>query len=209
MKVVEISHPMVKHKLGLMRAASISTQEFRRLTKEITSLLTYEVTAGFELEKTEILGWQGENIEIDQIKGKKLTVVPILRAGLGMMDGVFEHVPAAKVSMVGMYRDEKTAMPVAYFAKLCDKLDERVALIVDPMLATGGSMIATVSLLKKAGSKDIKIITLVSAPEGIDALAKAHPDVELYTASIDSHLNDKKYIIPGLGDAGDKIFGTK
>lgn len=111
MKVVEISHPMVKHKLGLMRAASISTQEFRRLTKEITSLLTYEVTAGFELEKTEILGWQGENIEIDQIKGKKLTVVPILRAGLGMMDGVFEHVPAAKVSMVGMYRDEKQQSP--------------------------------------------------------------------------------------------------
>ncbi|MED7818386.1 MULTISPECIES: uracil phosphoribosyltransferase [unclassified Francisella] len=209
MKVVEVRHPMVQHKLGLMRAAGISTQEFRRLTKEITSLLAYEVTANFELEKTQILGWQDTNIEIEQIKGKKLTVVPILRAGLGMMDGVFEHVPAAKVSMVGMYRDEETAKPVPYFAKLCDKLDERMALIVDPMLATGGSMIETVSLLKKAGSKDIKIITIVSAPEGVKALEEAHPDVELYTASIDSHLNEKKYIIPGLGDAGDKIFGTK
>lgn len=209
MKVVEVRHPMVQHKLGLMRAVGISTQEFRRLTKEITSLLAYEVTANFELEKTQILGWQDTNIEIEQIKGKKLTVVPILRAGLGMMDGVFEHVPAAKVSMVGMYRDEETAKPVPYFAKLCDKLDERIALIVDPMLATGGSMIETVSLLKKSGSKDIKIITIVSAPEGVKALEEAHPDVELYTASIDSHLNEKKYIIPGLGDAGDKIFGTK
>lgn len=209
MKVVEVRHPMVQHKLGLMRAAGISTQEFRRLTKEITSLLAYEVTANFELEKTQILGWQDTDIEIEQIKGKKLTVVPILRAGLGMMDGVFEHVPAAKVSMVGMYRDEETAKPVPYFAKLCDKLDERMALIVDPMLATGGSMIETVSLLKKAGSKDIKIITIVSAPEGVKALEEAHPDVELYTASVDSHLNEKKYIIPGLGDAGDKIFGTK
>jgi uracil phosphoribosyltransferase len=209
MKVVEIKHPMVKHKLGLMRIKDISTQEFRRLTKEITSLLTYEVTSGFELEKIEVLGWQDVNVEVDQIKGKKLTVVPILRTGQGMVEGVFEHIPAAKVSMVGMYRDEKTAKPIPYFAKLCDKLDERIALIVDPMLATGGSMIETVSLLKKAGSKNIKIITLVSAPEGIKALEKAHPDVELYTASIESHLNDDKYIIPGLGDAGDKIFGTK
>ncbi|AIT10089.1 uracil phosphoribosyltransferase [Candidatus Francisella endociliophora] len=209
MNVIEVKHPMVQHKLGLMRAKEISTQEFRRLTKEITSLLTYEVTAGFELEKTQLLGWQDTNIEVEQIKGKKLTVVPILRAGLGMMDGVFEHVPAAKVSMVGMYRDEETAKPVPYFAKLCDKLDERMALIVDPMLATGGSMIETVSLLKKSGSKDIKIITIVSAPEGVEALMQAHPDVELYTASVDSHLDEHKYIIPGLGDAGDKIFGTK
>ncbi|WP_150466926.1 uracil phosphoribosyltransferase [Francisella sp. SYW-9] len=209
MKIVEVKHPMVQHKLGLMRAAGISTQEFRRLTKEITSLLTYEVTSSFELEKIQIEGWQGNNIEVEQIKGKKLTVVPILRAGLGMMDGVFEHIPAAKVSMVGMYRDEETAQPIPYFSKLCDKLDERLALIVDPMLATGGSMIETVTLLKKAGSKNIKIIVLVAAPEGIQALEQAHHDVELYTASIDSHLNEKKYIIPGLGDAGDKIFGTK
>ena len=209
MKIIEAKHPMIKHKLGLMRAQNISTQEFRRLTKEIASLLTYEVTAGFKLEKTKIVSWSGDTIEVDQIVGKKLTVVPILRAGLGMMDGVFEHVPAAKVSMVGMYRDEETAEPIPYFEKLCDKLDQRIALVVDPMLATGGSMIETINLLKKAGSKDIKALTLVSAPEGVKALAKAHPDVELYTASIDSNLNEHKYIIPGLGDAGDKIFGTK
>jgi uracil phosphoribosyltransferase len=209
MKIIEIKHPMVQHKLGLMRAKDISTQEFKRLTREVSSLLAYEATADFELEATEILGWNDTNITIEQIKGKKLTVVPILRAGLGMMDGVFEHVPAAKVSMVGMYRDEKTAKPIPYFEKLCEKLDERLALVVDPMLATGGSMIATISLLKKAGSKQIKALVLVAAPEGIEALEKAHPDIELYTASIDSHLNEKKYIIPGLGDAGDKIFGTK
>ncbi|AXA34310.1 uracil phosphoribosyltransferase [Francisella adeliensis] len=209
MKVVEVKHPMIQHKLGLMRAKDISTQEFKRLTREVSSLLTYEATADFELEDTQILGWDDSNITIEQIKGKKLTVVPILRAGLGMMDGVFEHVPAAKVSMIGMYRDEKTAKPVPYFEKLCDKLDERLALVVDPMLATGGSMIETISLLKKAGSEKIKILVLVAAPEGIEALEKAHPDIELYTASIDSYLNEKNYIIPGLGDAGDKIFGTK
>ena len=209
MKIVEVKHPMVQHKLGLMRAKDISTQEFKRLVKEVSSLLTYEATADFELETTEIFGWNDSDITIQQIKGKKLTVVPILRAGLGMMDGVFEHVPAAKVSMVGMYRDEKTAKPIPYFEKLCDKLDERLALVVDPMLATGGSMIATISLLKKAGSKQIRALVLVAAPEGIEALEKAHPDVELYVASIDSHLNEKNYIIPGLGDAGDKIFGTK
>jgi uracil phosphoribosyltransferase len=209
MKIVEVKHPMVQHKLGLMRAKDISTQEFKRLVKEVSSLLTYEATADFELETTKILGWNDSDITIDQIKGKKLTVVPILRAGLGMMDGVFEHVPAAKVSMVGMYRDEKTAKPIPYFEKLCDKLDERLALVVDPMLATGGSMIATISLLKKAGSKQIRALVLVAAPEGIEALEKVHPDVVLYVASIDSHLNEKNYIIPGLGDAGDKIFGTK
>ena len=182
MKIVEVKHPMVQHKLGLMRAKDISTQEFKRLVKEVSSLLTYEATADFELETTKILGWNDSDITIEQIKGKKLTVVPILRAGLGMMDGVFEHVPAAKVSMVGMYRDEKTAKPIPYFEKLCDKLDERLALVVDPMLATGGSMIATISLLKKAGSKQIRALVLVAAPEGIEALEKVHPDVVLYVA---------------------------
>ncbi|QLE79631.1 uracil phosphoribosyltransferase [Francisella sp. Scap27] len=209
MKIVEVKHPMIQHKLGLMRAKDISTQEFKRLTREVSSLLTYEATADFELEDTQILGWDDSDITIKQIKGKKLTVVPILRAGLGMMDGVFEHVPAAKVSMIGMYRDEVTSKPVPYFEKLCDKLGERLALVVDPMLATGGSMIETISLLKRAGSKNIKVLVLVAAPEGVKALEKVHPDIELYTASIDSHLNDKDYIIPGLGDAGDKIFGTK
>ena len=142
-------------------------------------------------------------------KGKKITVVPILRAGLGMMDGVLENVPSARISVVGMYRNEETLEPVPYFQKLVSNIDERMALIVDPMLATGGSVIATIDLLKKAGCSSIKVLVLVAAPEGIAALEKAHPDVELYTASIDQGLNEHGYIIPGLGDAGDKIFGTK
>ena len=144
-----------------------------------------------------------------EIKGKKITVVPILRAGLGMMDGVLENVPRARISVVGMYRNEETLEPVPYFQKLVSNIDERMALIVDPMLATGGSVIATIDLLKKAGCSSIKVLVLVAAPEGIAALEKAHPDVELYTASIDQGLNEHGYIIPGLGDAGDKIFGTK
>ncbi|MFY1028260.1 uracil phosphoribosyltransferase [Actinobacillus seminis] len=208
MKIVEVNHPLVKHKLGLMRAADISTKHFRELATEVGSLLTYEATADLEIEKVIIDGWCGP-VEIDRIKGKKVTVVPILRAGLGMMDGVLEHIPSARISVVGMYRDEETLEPVPYFQKLASDLDERLAIVVDPMLATGGSMIATIDLLKQRGCQHFKILVLVAAPEGIAALEKAHPDVELYTASIDQHLNDQGYIIPGLGDAGDKIFGTK
>ena len=155
-----------------------------------------------------IEGWNGP-VEIDQLKGKKVTVVPILRAGLGMMDGVLEHMPSARISVVGIYRDEETLEPVPYFNKLASHIDERIALVVDPMLATGGSMIATLDLLKEHGCTQFKVLVLVAAPEGIAALEKAHPDVELYTAAIDEKLNDKGYIVPGLGDAGDKIFGTK
>ena len=201
MKIVEVKHPLVKHKLGLMREQDISTKRFRELASEVGSLLTYEATADLE-------GWNGP-VEIDQIKGKKITVVPILRAGLGMMDGVLENVPSARISVVGMYRNEETLEPVPYFQKLVSNIDERMALIVDPMLATGGSVIATIDLLKKAGCSSIKVLVLVAAPAGIAALEKAHPDVELYTASIDQGLNEHGYIIPGLGDAGDKIFGTK
>ena len=208
MKIVEVNHPLVKHKLGLMRAADISTKHFRELATEVGSLLTYEATADLEIEKVIIEGWCGP-VEIDRIKGKKVTVVPIVRAGLGMMDGVLEHIPSARISVVGMYRDEETLEPVPYFQKLASDLDERLAIVVDPMLATGGSMIATIDLLKQRGCQHFKILVLVAAPEGIAALEKAHPDVELYTASIDKHLNDQGYIIPGLGDAGDKIFGTK
>ena len=153
-------------------------------------------------------GWCGP-VEIEQIKGKKITVVPILRAGIGMMNGVLESIPSARISVVGVYRDEETLEPVPYFQKLASNIEERMALVVDPMLATGGSMIATIDLLKKAGCTAIKILVLVAAPEGLKALEKAHPDVELYTASIDDHLNEHGYIVPGLGDAGDKIFGTK
>ena len=208
MKVVEVKHPLVKHKLGLMREADISTKRFRELAKEVGSLLTYEATADFETEKVTIDGWNGP-VEVDQIKGKKVTVVPILRAGLGMMDGVLEHIPSARVSVVGIYRDEETLQPVPYFEKIVSNIEERLALVVDPMLATGGSMIATIDLLKKKGCKSIKVIVLVAAPEGLAALQAAHDDVELYCAAIDQKLNEKGYIVPGLGDAGDKIFGTK
>lgn len=209
MKIVEVKHPLVKHKLGLMREADISTKDFRELANEIGSLLTYEATKDLEMETVEIQGWSGNAISVERIKGKKVTVVPILRAGLGMMDGVLEHIPSARISVVGIYRDEETLKPVPYFKKLANDVDERLAIITDPMLATGGSMVATIDLLKAAGCKQIKVLVLVAAPEGLKALETAHPDVELYTASIDSHLNEKGYIIPGLGDAGDKIFGTK
>lgn len=208
MKIVEVKHPLVKHKLGLMRETDISTKRFRELASEVGSLLTYVATADLETEKVTIEGWCGP-VEIDQIKGKKITVVPILRAGLGMMDGVLENIPSARISVVGIYRDETTLKPVPYFQKLVTDINERMALVVDPMLATGGSMIATIDLLKKAGCKCIKVLVLVAAPEGLAALEKAHPDVELYTAAIDKGLNEHGYILPGLGDAGDKLFGTK
>ncbi|SJN55052.1 uracil phosphoribosyltransferase [Vibrio ruber] len=208
MKVVEVKHPLVKHKLGLMRERDVSTKRFRELATEVGSLLTYEATADFETEKVTIEGWNGA-VEVDQLKGKKVTVVPILRAGLGMMDGVLEHIPSARISVVGIYRDEETLEPVPYFNKIASNIEERIALVVDPMLATGGSMIATIDLLKAQGCTQFKVLVLVAAPEGIRALEKAHPDVELYTAAIDDHLNQQGYIVPGLGDAGDKIFGTK
>ena len=208
MKIVEVKHPLVRHKLGLMRESDISTKRFRELAKEVGSLLTYEATADLPTEKVEINGWNGP-VKVDQIKGKKVTVVPILRAGLGMMDGVLEHIPSARVSVVGIYRDEQTLQPVPYFEKIVSNIEDRLALVVDPMLATGGSMIATIDLLKAKGCKWIKIIVLVAAPEGIAALRAAHDDVELYCAAVDQGLNEKGYIVPGLGDAGDKIFGTK
>ena len=208
MKVVEVKHPLVQHKLGLMREADISTKRFRELAREVSSLLTYEATKDLELEDVTIQGWDGQ-IKVQQIKGKKATVVPILRAGLGMMDGVLEHMPSAKVSTVGIYRDEETLEPVPYFSKLVNQIDKRLALVVDPMLATGGSMISTLDLIKKNGCTNIKVLILVAAPEGLKALEETHPDIEVYTASVDDHLNDNGYIVPGLGDAGDKIFGTK
>jgi uracil phosphoribosyltransferase len=208
MSTIEVNHPLIKHKLGLMREGDISTKHFRELASEVGSLLTYEASKHLELEVKTIKSWNGE-IQVEQIKGKKITVVPILRAGLGMMDGVLELIPSAKISVVGMYRNEETLEPVFYFEKLVGQIDERLALVIDPMLATGGSMVATIDLLKERGCTNIKALVLVAAPEGIEVLNTAHPDVELYTASIDDCLNDAGYILPGLGDAGDKIFGTK
>lgn len=208
MNIHVVNHPLVQHKLGLLREAGVSTNKFRTLTQELARLLAYEATRDFEVETVTIDGWCGP-IEVQQIKGKKVTVVPILRAGLGMLDGVLDLVPSAKISVVGLYRNDETLEPVPYFDKFVDALDERIALIIDPMLATGGSMVATIDLLKRKGCKHIRAVVMVAAPEGVQAVNAAHPDVDIYSASLDSHLNEQGYIIPGLGDAGDKIFGTK
>jgi uracil phosphoribosyltransferase len=208
MPVIDVKHPLVKHKVGLLREDTISTKKFRELTNELARLLAYEATADFPLEKTTVQCWSGP-VEVEQISGKKVTVVPILRAGLGMLDGVLDMIPSAKVSVVGLSRNHETLQPENYFERFVGQLDERTAIIIDPMLATAGSMIATVSLLKARGCKDIRALVLVAAPEGVKALQAAHPDVRCWTAAIDSHLNELGYIIPGLGDAGDKIFGTK
>ncbi len=206
--VIEAVHPLVKHKLGLMRRVDISTKDFRELASEVARLLTYEATKDLETEKITISGWAGP-VEIDQIKGKKITVVPILRAGLGMMDGVLDLIPSARVSVVGLYRDEETLEPVPYFKKLTGEMESRMALILDPMLATGGSLIATIDMLKETGCTQIRGLFLVAAPEGLQRLQEVHPDVDIYVAGIDERLNEQGYILPGLGDAGDKIFGTK
>ncbi|PAV27361.1 uracil phosphoribosyltransferase [Tamilnaduibacter salinus] len=204
----EVRHPLIRHKLGLMRRSDISTKNFRELAQEITTLLTYEATKDFTLEPQTIEGWAGP-VEVESVTGKKVTIVPILRAGLGMLEGVLDLMPVARVSVVGQVRDEDTLEASTYLEKLVGELDQRMAMIVDPMLATGGSMISTIDLLKKAGSTEIRALTLVAAPEGIERVLAAHPDVSIYTASIDDRLNEKGYILPGLGDAGDKIFGTK
>ena len=208
MPIHEIRHPLVRHKIGLMREGDISTKKFRELTAEIARLLAYEACKDFPLETVEIQGWAGP-VQIEQIKGKKVTVVPILRAGIGMLDGVLDLIPNAKVSVVGIARNHDTLMPEPYFERFVGQLDERLAMIIDPMLATGGSLIATIDLLKQAGCKEIRALVLVAAPEGIRAVEAAHPDVRIYTAAIDERLDAHGYIVPGLGDAGDKIFGTR
>ncbi|MEC7689775.1 MAG: uracil phosphoribosyltransferase [Pseudomonadota bacterium] len=209
MAVHEIKHPLIQHKIGLMREASVSSKDFRELASEVGNLLTYEATRDLPTETAQIEGWTGEKLNVEQIKGKKITIVPILRAGLGMLDGVLQLIPNARISVVGLYRDEETLEPVPYFDKVVKDIDARTALIVDPMLATGGTLIATIDLLKQKGCEHIMGLFLVAAPEGIEAVQKVHPDVDIYTASIDERLNEKGYILPGLGDAGDKIFGTR
>jgi len=203
-----LQHPLIKHKLGIIRKADITTKDFRDLASELASMLTYEATKDLETEPKTIEGWAGP-VEVERIKGKKITVVPILRAGIGMMDGVLNLIPSAKVSVVGFYRNEDTLKPVKYYVKMTGRMDERIALILDPMLATGGTLAATIDLLKEAGCKTIRGIFLVAAPEGIQKIQEAHPDIDIYVAAVDDRLNDIGYILPGLGDAGDKIFGTK
>jgi uracil phosphoribosyltransferase len=203
-----VNHPLIRHKLGLMREQNITTKDFRDLASEIASLLTYEATKDLETETQTINGWAGP-VTVEKIKGKKITVVPILRAGLGMMPGVLNLIPSAKVSVIGLYRNEDTLQPVRYYKKMTSNMPERIALILDPMLATGGSVVATIDMIQESGCRTIRGLFLVAAPEGIKRVEKAHPDVEIYVAAIDERLNDVGYILPGLGDAGDKIFGTK
>ena len=208
MAVHVVDHPLVRHKLGILRKESTSTSEFRMLAKEIARLLMYEATKQFKTEKRTIKGWAGP-VEVESISGKMVTIVPILRAGLGLMDGVLDMVPGAKISVVGLYRNEETLEPVEYYVKLAKEIDQRIAIILDPMLATGGSLIATIDLLKKRGCKNIKLVNLIAAPEGVARVQADHPDVDIYVAGMDVKLNDHGYIIPGLGDAGDRLFGTK
>jgi len=208
MPIILVDHPLIRHKIGLLRQHDIDTKNFRELAGEIARLLTYEATKDLETQKITIQGWAGP-VEVETIKGKKITIVPILRAGLGMLPGVLDLIPGAKVSIVGFYRNEETLEPTQYYVKLAKDIQNRTALILDPMLATGGTLLATIELLKKAGCPKIKGLFLVSAPEGIQKVTNLHPDVEIYTAAIDKKLNDAGYILPGLGDAGDKIFGTK
>ena len=203
-----VDHPLVRHKLGLLRKENTSTSEFRMLAKEIARMLTYEASVAMPTAKTTIEGWAGP-VEVDTMAGKMVTIVPILRAGIGLMDGVLDMIPGAKISIVGLYRNEETLEPVEYYKKLATQMDRRIAFVLDPMLATGGSMNATIDILKRSGCSQIYALTLVCAPEGVKAVLDAHPDVEIYTAALDSHLNENGYIIPGLGDAGDRLFGTK
>ncbi|MFS1742993.1 uracil phosphoribosyltransferase [Acinetobacter baumannii] len=205
MAIQEIRHPLIRHKLGLLRRADISTKNFRELAQEVTMLLTYEATKDLPVVDCEIEGWAG-NVTTQRIAGKKITIVPILRAGIGMLDGVLNLIPSAKVSVLGLERDEATLEVRTYYKKLVPDVANRIAMIIDPMLATGNSLVADV--LKASGCKDIRVMVLVAAPEGIAKVEAAHPDIQLYTASIDNGLNEHGYIVPGLGDAGDKIFGS-
>ena len=208
MNIQEIRHPLIRHKLGLMRRNDISTKNSRELAQEVAALLTYEATKDMPVESHTIDGWCGD-VEVEKLAGKKITIVPILRAGLGMLDGVLSLIPSAKVSMIGLVRNEETLQADTYMEKLVGELSQRRALIIDPMLATGGSLVATIDMLKRAGAHEIRALVLVAAPEGIKRVNELHPDVEIYTASVDERLNEQGYIIPGLGDAGDKIFGTR
>ena len=203
-----VDHPLIEHKLTLMRDREASTVKFRTLLREISALLAYEVLRDLELEPVDI-ETPVAPMTARKLAGKKLCFISVLRAGDGLLQGLLDLIPGARVGHLGMYRDPKTLEPVSYYNKLPDQMEDRVAIVVDPMLATGGSAAAAVAEVKKAGARDIRFLALVSAPEGVETFHAAHPDVPVYTAALDSHLNEKGYIVPGLGDAGDRIFGTK
>mgnify|MGYP003369344683 FL=1 len=207
-KVIVTDHPLIQHKLTLMRDKNTGSKDFRELLTEISMLMGYEITRNVQLEEIEI-ETPVTKTKSKVISGKKLGIVPILRAGLGMVDGLVSLTPAAKVGHVGLYRDPETLKPVEYYCKLPQDIEEREMIIVDPMLATGGSAVAAIDVLKSRGANSIKLVNLVAAPEGIEEVQKYHPDVDIYVAAIDEKLNDHGYIVPGLGDAGDRLYGTK
>ncbi|MCR3758374.1 uracil phosphoribosyltransferase [Clostridium felsineum] len=207
-KVTQISHPLILHKLAFMRNKNTGSKDFREMVEEVAMLMAYEVTREMQLETVEI-ETPICTTKCKMLAGKKVAIVPILRAGLGMVNGVLKLIPAAKVGHIGLYRDEETLKPVEYFCKLPQDIEERDIIVTDPMLATGGSAIDAIALLKKRGAKYIRLMCLIGAPEGIAAVQEAHPDVDIYLASIDERLDENGYIIPGLGDAGDRLFGTK
>lgn len=207
-KVHVFDHPLIQHKLSYIRDARTGTKEFRELVDEVGMLMAYEVTRDLELQDVEIQT-PVTKMTAKRLAGKKLAIVPILRAGLGMTDGVLSLVPAARVGHIGLYRDPETLEAVEYFAKMPQDIDERQIIVVDPMLATGASAIEAISSLKKRGAKSIRFMCLIAAPEGVEKMQEAHPDVYIYIAALDEKLNDKAYITPGLGDAGDRLFGTK
>jgi uracil phosphoribosyltransferase len=207
-KIMVFDHPLIQHKVSLMRDKNTPSKEFRDLAREVAMLMTYEVTRDLPTKEVDM-----ETpicpTKVKMLAGKKLAIIPILRAGLGFVDGMLEIIPSAKVGHVGLYRDPETHEPVEYYCKLPEDIDKRRVIIVDPMLATGGSAVAAVDFVKKKGAKEISFMCLIAAPEGIEALETAHPDVDIYIAAKDEKLNEHAYIVPGLGDAGDRIFGTK
>lgn len=207
-KVVVMDHPLIQHKIGIMRRKETGSKEFRTLVSEVAMLECYEATRDLELTDVEIETPICKTT-VKELKGKKLAVVPILRAGLGMVEGMLEMIPAAKVGHIGLYRDPETAEPVEYYCKLPADCSNREVFVVDPMLATGGSAVAALQMLKDKGVKSIRFMCIIAAPEGVQRLKEAHPDADIFIGALDEHLNEKKYIVPGLGDAGDRIFGTK
>ena len=207
-KVMVLDHPLIQHKVGVIRRKEVGTKDFRTIVSETAGLMCYEATRDLKMMDVEI-ETPVAKATVKELTGRKLAVIPILRAGLGMVDGVLAMIPAAKVGHIGLYRDPETLEPVEYYCKLPEDCGEREVFVVDPMLATGGSASAAITMLKQHGCKHIRVMNIIAAPEGIERLQKDHPDVDVYIAALDDHLNDHGYIVPGLGDAGDRIFGTK